>query len=396
MTTINVTESTTTVTTTNDVTTINISNTGLQGATGATGASGVIAVTSPITNSGSASSATIGINQSLLSITKSQVSDFTSGTVTSANTALTAGTASYATTSGTALTISGTITYSQVSDFASGTVANISGTVTQSQVSGLGTALAGKFTLSANNTATGQQIFNADSDASIPLQVRIFSPSQSANIQEWDTSTGTALASIDSQGRGNFPRVTAGSATDLGYGILSVNTGGTANKGLTVRGAASQSANLLEIQDSSAGTLTLINSAGRGAFPRISAGAASDLQYGTLSVLANNTATVPIVARGVSGQSANLQEWQSSTGSTAAYVTGAGVGRFEQVQNNSGYVTLGYNQSGGHVTMTRATAIMTAPSANTARLYFRTGTTGLKLVAMGTAGTEYTILDNIV
>jgi len=54
-----------------------IGPTGATGATGATGSSGVIAVTSPITNSGTSTSATIGINQSLLTITESQVTNLT-------------------------------------------------------------------------------------------------------------------------------------------------------------------------------------------------------------------------------------------------------------------------------------------------------------------------------
>jgi hypothetical protein len=285
---------------------------GQTGSTGATGASGVISVTAPITNTGSSSSAILGLDQTALSITRSQVSDFTSGTVasatiagtasysttsgsalnagtaislsgsitksqvsdftsgtvasatnaTSAGTASTAGTATYSTTSGTSLTISGSITNSQVSDFASGTVANISGTVTQSQVSGLASTLSGYAALGTANTFT--------------------------------------------------------------VGAQTIQTGATANKGLVVRGIASQSANLQEWQDSAASTVALITSAGRGAFPRLSAGAATDLQYGTISVLANNTATVPIVARAVSGQSANLQEWQNSGGTAVASVTSAG------------------------------------------------------------------------
>ena len=48
---------------------------GAQGPQGATGPSGVIAVTSPITNSGTSTSATIGINQGALSIAQSQVTN---------------------------------------------------------------------------------------------------------------------------------------------------------------------------------------------------------------------------------------------------------------------------------------------------------------------------------
>ena len=46
---------------------------GATGATGATGSSGVIAVTAPITNSGTSTSANIGINQGSLTIAQSQV-----------------------------------------------------------------------------------------------------------------------------------------------------------------------------------------------------------------------------------------------------------------------------------------------------------------------------------
>jgi hypothetical protein len=62
---------------------VSASSAGVQGATGATGAtgaqgsSGVISVTSPITNSGSSSSAVLGINQSLLSISQAQVTNLT-------------------------------------------------------------------------------------------------------------------------------------------------------------------------------------------------------------------------------------------------------------------------------------------------------------------------------
>jgi hypothetical protein len=143
------------------------------GATGATGASGVISVTSPITNTGSSTAAQIGINQSLLTISPSQVigtaADLADNTFTGKQTlapsttaaaslnlangtaptspttgdlwaasgsliyqsslggqtlaflssnitgnAATAGTATYATTSGTAVNVSGTIAYTNV------------------------------------------------------------------------------------------------------------------------------------------------------------------------------------------------------------------------------------------------------------------------------------------
>ena len=71
------------LTTTESVVDVTTTNQGLQGATGPTGptgSSGVVAVTSPITNSGTNTSANIGINQSALSIATTQLT----GTVSNA------------------------------------------------------------------------------------------------------------------------------------------------------------------------------------------------------------------------------------------------------------------------------------------------------------------------
>ena len=196
-------------------------------------------------------------------ITKSQVSDFTSGTVTSASTAQQSGTAVYATTSGTAVSISGSITKSQVSDFTSGTVANISGTVAQAQVTSLVSDLAGKATLASANTFTTGQAINAISDADIPLQLRRFSATQTANFIEWETSTGTAIATVDASGFGNFPRVSAGSATNLGYATLSITPTSISTVGAVIRQIASGTADLQQWQNSFGTNLGRFNSTGQ-------------------------------------------------------------------------------------------------------------------------------------
>ena len=100
---------------------------GAQGPTGDTGPSGVIAVTAPITNIGTSTSANIGVDQTALVIAKTQVSgtavvvaDLASASVNFASTAGTAifatnaGTASYSVASGTAVYAnnSGTAVYS--------------------------------------------------------------------------------------------------------------------------------------------------------------------------------------------------------------------------------------------------------------------------------------------
>jgi hypothetical protein len=75
-------------------------STGSAGLTGPTGSSGVISVTGPITNSGTSTSANIGINQSLISIANTQVTGL--GAAATATNTLTLGS--------TTLTLGGTTT----------------------------------------------------------------------------------------------------------------------------------------------------------------------------------------------------------------------------------------------------------------------------------------------
>jgi len=321
--------STTTVTVQENNVLISLSNVGIQGIPGV---NAVVAVTAPITNSGSFGSAVIGINQSALSltksqitdftsgtvasagtaqqagtavyattsgtatyatlsgtavsisgsITKSQVSDFTSGTVTSASTAqqsgtavysltsgtatfaTTSGTAVYATTSGTSVSISGSITRSQVSDYATGTVANISGTVAQAQVTSLVSDLANRAILNAANTFTvGNQIVASQSDTVMPLVLRRASATATASILEFQTSTGTAIATVDASARGNFPAVSAGSAVNLGYATLSVIPTSISTVGAVVRQIASGTADLQQWQNSFGTNLGRFNNTGQ-------------------------------------------------------------------------------------------------------------------------------------
>jgi hypothetical protein len=557
---------TTNITTTTDTTTvvveenivrIELNNVGVQGTPGL---SGVVAVTSPITNSGSAGSAIVGINQALLSITKSQVSDFTSGTVTSASTAqqsgtavysVNSGTAVYATTSGTAVSISGSITKSQVSDFTSGTVTsastaqqsgtavyattsgtadfatnastavnvsgsaitrsqvsdftsgtvasagtaqqagtavyattsgtavfattsgtavfattsgtavNISGTVTQSQVTNLVSDLALKAPLAsptfsgtvtlpftnsgivhsgtagvmqvsaaapglgyipytasvtglyswldlgvvaredqANAFTVGGHVITNAATAVIPLVVR-GALNQSANLQEWQSSAGGTVALVSAAGlftptairqTGSGNLNSFGGAAVTGQ-IVSIFTGGTANKGLVVQGAASQTASLMEMQTSDAVVRARFTSTGS---LRIGG------EIGSVGLAVNmdfiGPGGVGAIIRGAASQSANLQEWQSSAATILARVLSDGSIFSPSFTTTNGRVAIGENTSGGTLRLERATGAQTNPGANLARIYFRDGTNAgtLKLVVRaGAAGAETTVLDNI-
>jgi len=198
---VSVTESTTAVTVseqdvavavTESVTQVSASSVGLQGVQGIQGdqgASGVVSVTTPITNSGSSSSAIIGID--LTNIAQRN---------------------------------------------------------------------------SANTFTVGGHLITNAATAIVPLTVRGVA-SQSANLQEWQNSAGSTVASISSIGL--FNNSTTGIITSYTrqggapfLATLSVGTNGTAQVGAVIRGVASQSANLQEWQDSGGTVLAKIDSTG--------------------------------------------------------------------------------------------------------------------------------------
>jgi hypothetical protein len=108
---------------------------------------------------------------------------------------------------------------------------------------------------------------------------------------------------------------------------------------------------------------------------------------------------VGLRVRGAASQSANLLELQSSAGTNVAFFTSGGNLRANILQTlGAGFDAREGGGGGGLATMIKVTSLPTNPGANSARLYFRDGTNAgtLKLVVRaGTAGAETTILDNI-
>jgi hypothetical protein len=200
--------------------------------------------------------------------------------------------------------------------------------------------------------------------------------SQTGNMQEWQNSSGTVLAAIGPNGTvymgsngsnniANFYNGTSGyGAGNIAYnGIFNINganmgfpytsTGATLNVNagasniipLTVKGVASQTANLQEWQNSAGTSLVSVQANGRVDFQ----GAYID-QYGQIvtntTLYANNVyhnlnywqlkndgsanfnsqsaTTKPLIVKGAASQTANLQEWQDSAGGTLSSVTNLG------------------------------------------------------------------------
>lgn len=302
-----------------------------------------ITATAPLTGGTITSTGSIGLDQTALSITKSQVSDFTSGTVTSASTAQqsgtavfanTSGTATYATTSGTAVTISGDITKSQVSDFTSGTVASagtaqqagtavfantsgtatfattsgtavtISGSITQSQVTNLTTDLAGKANLAGGNAFTGAQTISTGGTANKGLVVQGVA-SQAVNLFEVQDSTGAFRVRVNQVGNSTF----AGNITSQNNALFTPFSAATVP--LTVQGAASQTASILSLQNS-AGSITANFTAPVNNVNRLNLGG-TDLSA-TLGITVHASGGVGQVIRGAASQSVDLLQLQNSAG----------------------------------------------------------------------------------
>lgn len=184
-------------------------------------------------------------------------------------------------------------------------------------------------------------------------------------------------------------------ASQTFIGVQTVQTSAATSKGLIVKGTASQSVNLMEFQDSTGGIATVFNAVGQMAAFRITAGSNTVNATYRMYAVANSATDVVSVVRGAASQSVNLQEWQNSAGSILANVGSLGGIVATSYSTTNGWVSLTQANSGGALRLTRATATST-PAASTVSLQVIAGTTGSKLVAVGPAGTAYTILDNIV
>jgi hypothetical protein len=223
----------------------------------------------------------------------------------------------------------------------------------------------------------------------VPVRVR-GAVSQSVNLQEWQDSNGFAVGLINAFGAAAF-------GTNSVLARLTVSTGSTGTVGGLIRAVASQTADLLQLQNS-AGTnqfrvdpagMTITNSLGVSGSP-------SGISYAYFTT--PSASAKPVVIRGAASQSANLLEVQNSAGSVLAFVCNDGVVRAPFLSTSTNYLFVGEQNSGGYIAMTKQTAAISNIGADRAGIYFRDGTNAgtLKLVVRaGATGAETTILDNI-
>jgi hypothetical protein len=150
--------------------------------------------------------------------------------------------------------------------------------------------------------------------------------SQSANLQEWQNSSGTVLTKIDAAGIGWLTRSVVGASTNANTIALQVlGSDSSTNATATVRGGASQTGNLQEWQNSAGTGVAAINSGGALWVGNSTGGSPVAGAYALINGSGN---ALQLCVRGAASQSINLQEWQNSSGAVQANITPTGLGNF--------------------------------------------------------------------
>ena len=202
-------------------------------------------------------------------------------------------------------------------------------------------------------SATGQSLINPTTAATTGLIVK-GAASQSANLQEWQNSGGGVLAAVLTSGYILTAGLTdvAGNGAYLATGPsspITINTRTASITGLVVKGVASQTANLQEWQFSTGGIAARVDSVGNFYAGNLRAAESvtsligwtssyfqRDVNTGIVELIlqnysgagfqitTGNAASKPFVIKAAASQTADLTQWQDSTGAVLAKVTSAG------------------------------------------------------------------------
>ena len=187
--------------------------------------------------------------------------------------------------------------------------------------------------------------------------------SQTANLQEWQDSSGSNLARLRQTGALNLNGDIAG--VQLAATVFNNTT-----IGAIIRGAASQTADLQQWQDSAGTVLTKVRASGA-----LNVGGA--VSGTTLGVLNIDPAWPALKVIGAASQTGNLQEWQNSAGIVLGSIA------------SDGTTTLGYQYltSGTHK-IYGVTQILNNSSGTSSFSVLNPAWSGNSSFTMGTTATD--------
>lgn len=164
--------------------------------------------------------------------------------------------------------------------------------------------------------------------------------SQGSNLQEWQNSAGTVVARVEPAGNLIISGigVTSGDhrvgTASYFSAALNVLARATTEKGLVVRGQASQTASMLELQNS-AGSITANFTAPVNNVNRLNLGG-TDLSA-TLGITVHASGGVGQVIRGAASQTADLLQLQNSGGTVQSYFDSFGNAHIAQAASGSSF-----------------------------------------------------------
>jgi len=241
----------------------------------------------------------------------------------------------------------------------------------------------GQFALGGLNTYSASLSVTPLSTSTIGQVIRA-NASQTANLQEWQQSDGSATYTIDANGhmyasasRGLF--LNTGYISGTRFAVASV---GASQIGMIIRGNTSQTGNLTEWRNVSDTVLASIDANGQGAFksttltasssggsaltlvaasgqtsPLLTTAGGAQITAGgnyfkapgieatyVMSVTCGNAGVVPLTISAAASQTANLQEWKDSTGTALSYIKSDGSLHF--TANSSAVLISGTSTSG--------------------------------------------------
>lgn len=240
---------------------------------------------------------------------------------------------------------------------------------------------AGIAKLAGGNAFTGSQTITSTTSGEFPLSIISASGQTASTFRVRNSANNADLMSIDSSGQIRTstilnPNSFNNSRLQMQNTGVFIDTGVTTNVPLAVRGSSGQTADLVKIQNSSGVDLVRVDSAGRGIFPTVLAGALTASIGVQMAVQPTAPATPGFAIRGAASQTANLQEWQDSAGTILGRVNNIGeivtstTVYANNIQNNTSFWSIN-NNGMASFTARNATNIpmtITGASAQTADL----------------------------